>query len=114
MAAAGTPDTVTFSGGPPFCNVGGTAVFVEGKSPTGSRAACVSNWGAFDMVGNLEEWVADWKEDNRDRGSTIAQNTLLFGDDKINSVDEADPVALHQPAAILRGGSLMLSGTLHD
>jgi formylglycine-generating enzyme required for sulfatase activity len=75
MAAAGIPDTVTFSGGPPFCNVGGTAVFVEGKSPTGSRAACVSNWGTFDMVRNLEEWVADWKEDNRDRGSTIAQTT---------------------------------------
>jgi hypothetical protein len=27
---------------------------------TGSRSACVSARGAFDMVGNLEEWVADW------------------------------------------------------
>jgi formylglycine-generating enzyme required for sulfatase activity len=27
---------------------------------TGSRAACVSEDGVFDMVGNLEEWVADW------------------------------------------------------
>jgi formylglycine-generating enzyme required for sulfatase activity len=27
---------------------------------TGSRSACVSSWGAYDMVGNLYEWVADW------------------------------------------------------
>ena len=27
---------------------------------TGSRSACVSARGAFDMVGNLDEWVADW------------------------------------------------------
>ncbi len=29
-------------------------------APTGSRSRCVSAWGAFDMVGNLYEWVADW------------------------------------------------------
>jgi len=28
--------------------------------PTGSRSACVSSAGAFDMVGNVEEYVADW------------------------------------------------------
>jgi len=22
--------------------------------------SCVSYWGAFDMVGNADEWVADW------------------------------------------------------
>lgn len=27
---------------------------------TGSRSACVSLDGAFDMVGNLSEWTADW------------------------------------------------------
>lgn len=27
---------------------------------SGSRSACVSSAGAFDMVGNLAEWVADW------------------------------------------------------
>jgi hypothetical protein len=29
-------------------------------SRTGSRAACKSARGAFDMAGNLEEWVSDW------------------------------------------------------
>ena len=29
-------------------------------TPTGARAGCVSARGAFDMVGNLDEWVADW------------------------------------------------------
>jgi len=28
--------------------------------PTGSRSACVSSAGAFDMVGNVSEYVADW------------------------------------------------------
>src|SRR4029453_15087663 len=28
--------------------------------PTGSRSGCVSTRGAFDMVGNVAEWVADW------------------------------------------------------
>jgi len=27
---------------------------------TGSRKSCVSSFGAFDMVGNLIEWTADW------------------------------------------------------
>jgi hypothetical protein len=31
-----------------------------GVSLTGARSSCVSARGAFDMVGNLAEWVADW------------------------------------------------------
>jgi hypothetical protein len=31
-------------------------------SATGSRAECVSAWGTFDMVGNEDEWTADWTQ----------------------------------------------------
>jgi formylglycine-generating enzyme required for sulfatase activity len=48
-AAGGTPD------GPP-CIVSAT-----GPGNTGT-AGCVSRWGAFDMVGNVHEWVADWAD----------------------------------------------------
>jgi len=54
-AAAGTPDP-DVDDGATTCNTG-TLV----PSMTGSRSACVSSWGAFDMVGNVEEWVADWQ-----------------------------------------------------
>jgi hypothetical protein len=47
-AALGTPD-----GAP--CILGG----LGGPGPTGT-AGCDSDVGAFDLVGNLNEWVADW------------------------------------------------------
>jgi hypothetical protein len=48
VAAFGTP-------GEAPCNVNGT-----GPLLTGTAAACVSDVGAFDMVGNVAEMVADW------------------------------------------------------
>src|SRR5262249_6245537 len=42
------------------CNVGDGATVVNNALPTGARSSCVSARGAFDMVGNLAEWVADW------------------------------------------------------
>ena len=56
-AAAGTPDpgpsgTPTAQG----CN----HFFDWPPYPAGSRSQCVSAWGAYDMVGNFGEWVADW------------------------------------------------------
>jgi sulfatase-modifying factor enzyme 1 len=54
VGATGTPDP-----GPDNratdCNSASNQVSV-----TGSRSACVSARGAFDMAGNLDEWVADW------------------------------------------------------
>ena len=55
--AAGTPDTGGADDGSTTCN---TDDLEPGVSLTGSREDCVSNFGAFDMVGNLLEWVADW------------------------------------------------------
>jgi formylglycine-generating enzyme required for sulfatase activity len=53
-AALGTPDPGT-DDGTTDCNVGGGIA-----AATGSRSKCVSDVGAFDMVGNVWEWVADW------------------------------------------------------
>ena len=52
-AALGTTD------GPP-CNVGALNLGQSGEVGLTGTAGCVSDVGAFDMVGNLDEWVADW------------------------------------------------------
>lgn len=53
LAALGTPDPGT-DNGTSDCAV------ASSLSPTGSRNLCMSDVGAFDMVGNVWEWVADW------------------------------------------------------
>jgi formylglycine-generating enzyme required for sulfatase activity len=60
LGALGTPDTGGADDGTTTCNtddVGMVAV-----QPAGSRSACVSARGAFDMVGNVSELVADWQQ----------------------------------------------------
>ncbi|HXJ34797.1 MAG TPA: SUMF1/EgtB/PvdO family nonheme iron enzyme [Candidatus Eisenbacteria bacterium] len=54
-AAAGTPD-------PGDADDGATTCVTKSPAPAsnGSRSKCVSQWGAFDMTGNLDEWVAEW------------------------------------------------------
>ncbi len=88
-AAAGTPD-----GAP--CVVDASA-----PGPTGT-AGCVSNAGAFDMVGNLSEWVADWIPP-----ATDCQPDL-FGTGDVNcmAIDPTGTVAVSRagPAALIRGG----------
>lgn len=54
-AAAGTPDPGASDDQLTTCATNSTSVV-----QTGSRPACLSNWGAADMVGNVFEWVADW------------------------------------------------------
>ena len=104
MAAAGTPNPT----GTTDCvvNSGGT------MENTGSRAACVSNYGAFDMVGNTLEWVADWVTGG---GIDATANHALqrtqsasvnYGDDRFTATRASgDGGTNNMPAAILRGGS---------
>ena len=57
QAVRGTPDAGP-DNGTTDCTTGrGQAGTPAG---TGSRSSCVSDWGAYDMVGNVNEWVADW------------------------------------------------------
>jgi formylglycine-generating enzyme required for sulfatase activity len=79
---------------------------VRSAIATGSRTACVSARGAFDMVGNVYEWVADWVP-----GST----TCGIWSPNVSPTDDdqclAGPGATGEPSALLRGGNFF-SGAL--
>jgi hypothetical protein len=85
-AALGTPDlSCRTSGGSPEL--------------TGSFGGCVSNVGAFDMVGNVWEWVADWVP----RSTTcvdLGWVSLGSGDFQCLAGAASDGM----PGALLRGG----------
>jgi len=66
-------------------------------SLTGSRSSCKSADGAFDMVGNLDEWVADWVPQ-----STACPNWGSFSNDFM-CLSGASTTAPY-PGALLRGG----------
>ena len=95
VAALGTPDPGTnqsgIDDGAVDCNIGavGYAVF------TGSRSRCVSDVGAFDMVGNVWEWVADWTP-----RSTLCISALFAADGNCL----AGASVSDGPGALLRGG----------
>lgn len=90
MAAAGTPDPGTDDGSTD-CNI-----IFGGPVNTGSRENCKSAWGAFDMVGNVSEWVADWVPRSNACGSWGS-----FADDFQCLAGAATD---GEPGALLRGG----------
>jgi hypothetical protein len=93
MAAAGTPDAGTDDGSTD-CNIS-----FGGPVNTGSRDNCKSAWGAFDMVGNVSEWVADWVP-----RSTACGSWGSFADDFQCLAGAARE---GEPGALLRGGGAL-------
>jgi len=95
-AVAGTPDPGGDNGSTD-CNTGSTLVV----APTGSRSSCASSRGAFDMVGNVYEWVADWVP----RSTTCG----TWGPGVGPTADDQCLVGAQvtgEPGALLRGGNI--------
>jgi formylglycine-generating enzyme required for sulfatase activity len=93
-AVAGTPDSGP-DNGTTDCNTNST-MSVE---LTGSRSSCVSSRGAFDMVGNLYEWVADWVPRSDTCGTWSAGVSPTSDDQCLAGARTTD-----EPGALLRGG----------
>jgi len=74
-AAAGTPDPGT-DNGTSDCNISAAGNPVN----TGSRSNCKSSWGVFDMVGNVNEWVADWADRAQSCTDWTSQTGIAGGD----------------------------------
>lgn len=95
VAAFGTPDTGGSDDGQTTCNT--DDVNAVSVLPTGSRSACVSARGAFDMVGNVWEIVGDWMP-----AGTSCPGWGAFSDDFM-CFGGASTSAI-SPGVLLRGG----------
>src|SRR5215470_15119392 len=104
-AAAGTPDPGVADDGSTTCATINSVI-----ANTGSRSSCKSAWGAFDMIGNVDEWVGDWA----DRSVSCTNWPASLGSDFSCVGGPGDPGGqsgtLSLPGAFLRGGS-SLDGT---
>jgi formylglycine-generating enzyme required for sulfatase activity len=101
VGANGTPDPGP-DNGTTDCN---TASDGE-ASLTGARPSCVSARGAFDMVGNLAEWVADWVPQ-----STMCPGWASFSDDDMCLAGAS--TTQNSPGALVRGGAFASLGGPH-
>ena len=100
-AVAGSPDPGP-DNGTTDCNTTFQSG-AEDPTPTGSRAGCVSARGAFDMVGNLQEWVADWLP--RSTSLSGAWGSVVSPTGDLQTVGGAATTG--EPGALLRGGSFL-------
>ena len=94
VAANGTPDPGP-DDGTTDCKTSG--LIDMSPSLTGARSRCVSARGAFDMVGNLAEWVADWVPT-----STSCPGWGSFSDDDMCLAGASTTAP---PSALVRGGA---------
>ena len=101
-AALGTPDPWPQEDPANQCNLNTPSVL-----PTGSRHKCVSDIGAYDMVGNVIEFVADW-------GALATTGTNWdvfipgFGGDVSNIGGVPAGTIYGLPGTTLRGGSFSI------
>jgi hypothetical protein len=97
-AAAGTPDPGTDN------LTTDCAVSSPGPVNTGSRSNCKSSWGVFDMVGNVDEWVADWA-DRENVGCTDWTSEAGIAGGDFSCFGGNGSGAFNQiPGALIRGG----------
>ena len=97
VKANGTPDPGP-DNGTTDCNSAS-----DGLSLTGARGSCVSARGAFDMVGNLAEWVADWVP-----ASTMCPGWASFSNDDMCLAGAS--TTRNSPGALVRGGAFAALG----
>jgi formylglycine-generating enzyme required for sulfatase activity len=101
IGANGTPDVIP-DNATTDCNIASDG----GASLTGARSGCVSARGAFDMVGNLAEWVADWAP-----ASTTCPGWGGFSDDEMCFAGAS--TTTNAPGALVRGGAFASIGGAH-
>jgi formylglycine-generating enzyme required for sulfatase activity len=98
IGANGTPDPGSDDGATD-CNIASAGETV----PTGTRTGCVSGRGAFDMVGNLAEWAADWVP-----ASTTCVGWASFSNDDMCLAGAS--TTRNNPGALVRGGAFAAIG----
>jgi formylglycine-generating enzyme required for sulfatase activity len=104
-AALGTFDPDVSVAGSEDCNTAnGGGAGINALVPTGSRDNCFSDAGAFDLVGNVFECVADWVPQ-----STQCVSDLFNGTGDFNCLAGASTAA--GPGALIRGGDFGTIGT---
>ena len=101
VGANGSPDPGP-DNGTSDCNTASDG----GPSLTGARSSCVSARGAFDMVGNVAELVADWVP----AGTTCPGWASFSNDDMCLS---GAGTTSNFPGALLRGGAFAAIGGPH-
>jgi formylglycine-generating enzyme required for sulfatase activity len=99
-AAAGTPDPGLADDGVTTCNTTRPNSSTD-LVPAGSRAKCRSTWGVFDMIGNAQEWVADW-------GALVDACSGNWSDQLGSDLAcVGAPGRATLPSALVRGGSFL-------